>query len=222
MDARFTAASTSNGDDGAVEAPQGNNRINTIYLFTFLATLLLLGLISGSIITRAIILRRRWRRQREQSDVPPLTFGDVLLPARVVESRRIHQPTLKRPIMHDIWVLASGMLDPCSEWVHLKPLSFRACKTKKYQSSHSIVSCTPEPGKRRVHALRYFGGCELESSSIPPPSQPQGLVTVLVAMPSVRNARSTEGFPNVALGMRREPYITDEHYTKEILQRLMA
>ena len=76
------------------------------YRFTFLATLILLVLISFAIVFRSLVLRRRFRHQMEEA----LAAGAILPMPSLRSNRRRRNRTDpgERPIIYDTWVTPGG------------------------------------------------------------------------------------------------------------------
>lgn len=76
----------------------------SLYLYTFLITLLILFGVSCGIVVRSIVLRRRFRRQIQNA-----IDSGMALPPRVAASRagRRHQFG-ERPVMHEVWLNYKG------------------------------------------------------------------------------------------------------------------
>ena len=73
------------------------------FRFTFLATLVLLILISFAIIVRSFVLRRRFRRRVEEA----LAAG-AILPVPAPRGNRQRRDHRERPIIYDTWVKSGG------------------------------------------------------------------------------------------------------------------
>ncbi|KAH7910493.1 hypothetical protein BJ138DRAFT_1114047 [Hygrophoropsis aurantiaca] len=141
------------GGGGSGNSGGGNGGTSsTLYLFTFLATLFVLLLVSSAIILRSFILRRRFRRRVEEAlanglflDLPPPPGP----PIRALG---------EKPKLFDRWVvpatdgIARGQIigDEKSNWAWetLMPVSAHMVKPPKSSSSNSstLSSSTPAPG----------------------------------------------------------------------------
>ncbi|THV05273.1 hypothetical protein K435DRAFT_773976 [Dendrothele bispora CBS 962.96] len=108
---------SSNGGQNNPQSSQGN-----LYLFTFLATLLVLLLISCSIVFRSFVLRRRYQRRLQEA----LASGGVLAP-RTQGSHRKRFRT--RPKFFDVWLSEGGEI-----WEDIMPVS--ACHIKPKRRSN--------------------------------------------------------------------------------------
>ncbi|TDL15030.1 hypothetical protein BD410DRAFT_796767 [Rickenella mellea] len=93
---------------------------STLYLYTFVATLVVLLAISGAIILRSIILRRRQRRLVEEA----IRNGTYVPP-----SQRYDPKLAKRPLLHDAYMKEAHVHQPESsemtmeKWSDIRPLS---------------------------------------------------------------------------------------------------
>jgi len=89
------------GSDGMMEPTQGGSS-STLYLYTFLVTLILLCSISAVIITRSYYIRRRFRRQVEEA----LRNGQVLSPSGLLglSSSATSKLFGTPPKLWDVWV----------------------------------------------------------------------------------------------------------------------
>ncbi|KAG9315486.1 hypothetical protein JVU11DRAFT_3099 [Chiua virens] len=88
--------------------------------FTFLATILILVLLSASLLLRSYILRRRYRRRFQQAyaDYPTLDGGppdalDLLDPWERFRRRATRRGLGPKPVLCDIWILPPDKDDTC-------------------------------------------------------------------------------------------------------------
>ncbi|KAG9026731.1 hypothetical protein FRB95_008537 [Tulasnella sp. JGI-2019a] len=78
----------------------GGGGNNSLYLYTFLITLLILFGVSCGIVARSIVLRRRFRMQIQSA-----IDNGMALPARVAASRAAKRGLFgERPVMHEVWL----------------------------------------------------------------------------------------------------------------------
>ncbi|CAE6366300.1 unnamed protein product [Rhizoctonia solani] len=123
---------TNGGDNGG---NNGSNVINggggvnsTLYLFTFLTTLLLLLAVSCGIVIRSFVLRRRFHRRVEEA-----IAAGVLLPGQGdggVGPRghfgTYRRPIGEKPIMWEVWIdpsVGGKYPSASSEWSNIQPLA---------------------------------------------------------------------------------------------------
>ncbi|KAF9267478.1 hypothetical protein L218DRAFT_995721 [Marasmius fiardii PR-910] len=117
-----TSSSTVATTEATASSTQPSSPTNSsnLYLFTFVATLFVLLLISSTIIFRSYILRRRYQRNLQEA----LASGVILTP-REQGSRRKRFRT--RPKFYDAW------LDPAGDdtWEDIMPVSVLPVKPKR-------------------------------------------------------------------------------------------
>ncbi|CUA66719.1 hypothetical protein RSOLAG22IIIB_00166 [Rhizoctonia solani] len=130
------ASPTSGGADGGSNGNNGNNNFNsgggvnsTLYLFTFLTTLLLLLAVSCGIVIRSFVLRRRFHRRVEEAIAAGVLLpgqGDAGMGAggRLGAFRR---PIGEKPKLWEVWidpsVSDSKHSSTSSEWSNIRPLA---------------------------------------------------------------------------------------------------
>ncbi|KAJ6596338.1 hypothetical protein DFH09DRAFT_1407508 [Mycena vulgaris] len=92
--------------------PQGCNAPPpaTLYLYTFLSTLIILLMVSGGIIARSVVLRRRQQIA--------IANGTWVSPTRRRES---HYTTRPKPVMFDAYVAVDGKNGKEERWATIKP-----------------------------------------------------------------------------------------------------
>ncbi|KAG8882552.1 hypothetical protein FRB98_003593 [Tulasnella sp. 332] len=97
--------STQSSSSGSSSGGLGGGGNNSLYLYTFLITLLILFGVSCGIVVRSIVLRRRFRQQIQIA----IDTG-MALPQHVAASRagRRHQFG-ERPKMHEVWLDYKGI-----------------------------------------------------------------------------------------------------------------
>ncbi|CAE6438376.1 hypothetical protein ACGC1H_006995 [Rhizoctonia solani] len=123
---------TNGGDNGG---NNGNNGINggggvnsTLYLFTFLTTLLLLLAVSCGIVIRSFVLRRRFHRRVEEA-----IAAGVLLPGQGDggmgprgQFGAFRRSIGEKPTMWEIWIdpsVGGKYPSASSEWSNIQPLA---------------------------------------------------------------------------------------------------
>ncbi|KAF5369260.1 hypothetical protein D9758_002634 [Tetrapyrgos nigripes] len=151
-----SSTSTSSSETSAPSSP-GNNQQQSppnqgnLYLFTFLATLLVLLLISCSIVFRSFVLRRRYRRRLQEA----LASGGVLAP-RTQGSHRKRFRT--RPRFFDVWLNEGG-----DTWEDTMPVAACAIKPKRrfnatsdkvpQSPSQAVGVAQPQTARARLTSL---------------------------------------------------------------------
>ncbi|KAG1723213.1 hypothetical protein EDB19DRAFT_1764213 [Suillus lakei] len=101
----------------SAEGNQQPSTSTTLYLFTFLATLFVLLLISASIIFRSFLVRRRFRRRVEDA-LGQGVFHDMQPSALGLTSRFIG----KKPSVHEAWV-EQDVLREKAQWQAIMPVT---------------------------------------------------------------------------------------------------
>ncbi|PCH40078.1 hypothetical protein WOLCODRAFT_162076 [Wolfiporia cocos MD-104 SS10] len=218
------SATTSNANSGSHTTP------SSLYLFTFLATLFLLLFVSGAIVLRSFILRRRFRRRIEEA----IAAGVVLAPQNAGSSRSYRK--LEKP---ELW---DALLAPAADdaWRSIMPV---AAKTS-FLPSPGAGSGSPDPAStasplqsattpsrsllRPFVRRRTTAPPSQPLTPVPTSPQPQSesvpmdlmatssavQVTVLIQMPNPhRPARTmdiTEQMTSSLKGKKRSSYWEDE------------
>jgi len=110
-----TQSSPSPGPTSEPNGPPGQS--SSLYLFTFLATLLLLLAVSCAIVVRSFILRRRFRRRIEEA-----IAAGVLIPGSLDDGpgggmgRNRRRDFGEKPKLWEVWVDENGQIhDPASK-----------------------------------------------------------------------------------------------------------
>ncbi|KAG2153054.1 uncharacterized protein EDB93DRAFT_1136325 [Suillus bovinus] len=113
----FIQPSTSQSSTAGDTDQPPSDTSTTLYLFTFLATLFVLLLISASIIFRSFLIRRRFRRRVEDAlaqgvyiDLQPSVLG--------LTSRYIGE----KPSVHEAWVKQDALQEK-SQWQAIMPVT---------------------------------------------------------------------------------------------------
>lgn len=153
----------------------------TLYLFTFLATLFVLLLISASIIFRSFLVRRRFRQRVEDA----LAQGVVLdLQSSVLglTSRYIGE----KPSVHEAWV-EQGVLREKPQWQAIMPVT--ALLTHRVEPSAESRLPHESPQQQRPSFLarfkRHSSSPDSHPATIIPDHTPDDSVSVcvLISMP---------------------------------------
>jgi len=170
-----------------------------LYLYTFLATLLLLLAISAMIVGRSILVRRRTRHIVEQA----IANGTWITP-----SPKIPINLRDKPYLHHAYTVIApqhedSSLKKAALWDSIKPVSVSLAKSDVVRAVHqlSVQESLPNPPPRRAPMARLFRS----RTSVPPPSnipEPQVssslppqeyetiTVSVMIAMPSLLEFKS--------------------------------
>ncbi|KAJ7147468.1 hypothetical protein C8R43DRAFT_1010936 [Mycena crocata] len=173
----------------SVSSSTGNSNL---YLFTFLATLILLLTVSCSIICRAVFMRRRFRRRVDRA----MAQGLVLTPP---EQGSHNLSFGAQPKLFDVWL--TDLKNPSSSWADITPIS--AQPLPGTDSEHfstfgsSVSSKLPSTIRSAPSTVR---------SEAPPEYAAEALqVSVLVAMPQAP-ATEKDQLPEVAFGFTHSLY----------------
>ncbi|KAF9049665.1 hypothetical protein BDZ89DRAFT_659002 [Hymenopellis radicata] len=145
------------------------NTSNSLYLFTFLATLFLLVLITSSIVLRSLIIRARFRVQQEVSiaqGVPPEQ-----------ESRSTHRRKHrlgKKPKLYDTWIFPGERDESVHQWHGMMPLGAQVIK---------------DPIRKARIARERLMAARLQQSLLKTPADTRKIVqvSVLIALPRPAN-----------------------------------
>ncbi|CEL60780.1 hypothetical protein RSOLAG1IB_04019 [Rhizoctonia solani AG-1 IB] len=132
----------SNNGGGGGSGGGGGGVNSTLYLFTFLTTLLLLLAVSCGIVIRSFILRRRFHRRVEEA-----IAAGVLLPGQGDAGMgpggnvgAFRRPIGEKPKMWEVWIDPSAGIDkqssPSGEWSGIQPVA----ATRIYEVSRSIAT----------------------------------------------------------------------------------
>jgi len=180
----------------------------TLYLYTFLSTLIILLLVSAAIILRSVVLRRRQQIA--------IANGTWVPPASRREHTHVHRP---KPQMFDLYI-AEGAKEENQEWGSMKPFS----ASDITESSKTPVVVSPPAAVPYIH-IRQVVREEMRSmwrlqnplrppQSAPPPpdveltspnpasSSPSRVrIATLVAMPSQGTDTEAEELPYLEFGI---------------------
>jgi len=211
--------------------PTNNNSDDSpsLYLITFLATLFLLFLISGGIVIRAIILRRRLRRGVDDASV-----AGPILPTNF-EGRGSNRGFSEEPKLYEAWVQPAGdekwdCMMPISAQIYFNPSVTLTPKTTDADATNTISSTRTRTLSILNRITHWRGSISISPT---PNSDHQSLftasrltpggdnnrgnvqVSVLVAMPSPKSKSSfsmDKGedvevvVPEIAVGVAQLPY----------------
>ncbi|KAG1738023.1 hypothetical protein EDB19DRAFT_1829310 [Suillus lakei] len=188
-----------------------------LYLYTFLATLVLLLAVSSAIVIRSLILRRRHQRIVEEA-----IRAGTWLPHQPYDHRgsRRRRDIGKKPKLWEAWLRngdEEGSADGKCSWDDIMPVY--AAHIKSAPTARSPRPESPQPrsdaSSRTMHFLRPFRTpfspapatsspivASTPVSSSPSTSAPPAVsVAVLIAMPAAQHAREVDGPPVVELGI---------------------
>ncbi|KAF9780721.1 hypothetical protein BJ322DRAFT_1023455 [Thelephora terrestris] len=206
-------------DSNPSNPPEGggggnNNQMSNLYLYTFLATLLLLLAISVLIVGRSIFIRRRAHRLLEEN-----VRNGVLPP-------QTGRPVVKfgaKPKLFDVYAARNtipgrpSLGDGLLAWANLKPLS-ATLRRPTSPSSRAPVSQSPTPTEpppsllfRLVPQLRPVPRIVTSDSSAHPleTRQPHNsilTVSVMIAMPTPPTLHSSgDTIPPIQIGVTHLP-----------------
>ncbi|KAG1773271.1 hypothetical protein EV702DRAFT_1131251 [Suillus placidus] len=188
-----------------------------LYLYTFLATLVLLLAVSSAIVIRSLVLRRRHQRIVEEA-----IRAGTWLPHQPYDPRgsRRRRDIGKKPKLWEAWLRSSneeGPADGKCAWYDIMPVY--AAHIKSVATPQSPRPESPQirsdPSSRTMRFLRPFrtpfSPAPATSSPIVPStpvfsspaiSAPPAIsVAVLIAMPTPQHAREGDGPPAIELGV---------------------
>ncbi|KAJ7291593.1 hypothetical protein C8J57DRAFT_1273470 [Mycena rebaudengoi] len=169
------------GGGGPGSGPNAN-----LYLYTFLATLVLLLGVSGAIIVRSLLLRRRHRRMVEEA----IANGTWIPPAP-----RIKVDLRKKPKLWDAYVSPPPGAGEGKEWDRVMPFAAsyaRPPAPSRTPSSHNLASAaavsspslSPNTATSPHSLAPAFAGDSAAAIDSAGLVQPRVRVAVLIAMPS--------------------------------------
>ncbi|EGN97997.1 hypothetical protein SERLA73DRAFT_182816 [Serpula lacrymans var. lacrymans S7.3] len=188
-----SSSSSSNTDSG-----QPGTTSSTLYLFTFLATLFVLLLISSAIILRSFVLRRRFRRRVEEAIAAGI-YIDVA--PRAAAGSRTFRVLGEKPKFYETWITPTNN----QKWDGLMPISAQIAPTKPSRpdkqfsflpasTTTNAITTTPDSPPRTFlgRSLRNpFTRAPPSPPTPPPVSSPvveeqeeRIAVSVLISMPS--------------------------------------
>ncbi|KAG0701631.1 hypothetical protein DFH29DRAFT_925588 [Suillus ampliporus] len=186
-----------------------------LYLYTFLATLVLLLAVSSAIVIRSLILRRRHQRIVEEA-----IRAGTWLPHQPYDPRgsRRRRDVGKKPKLWETWLRTDdGGADTKCTWDDIMPVYAAHVKSAPSSQSPRPESAQPrsDAQSRTMRFLRpfhtRFSAAAATSSPIvvltPVSSSPSRSaspavnVAVLIAMPTPHHTREGDGPPVVELGV---------------------
>ncbi|KAF8608559.1 hypothetical protein BDV93DRAFT_518648 [Ceratobasidium sp. AG-I] len=125
-----TTTDYNNGNNGGYQSGGSGGVNSTLYLFTFLTTLLLLLAVSCGIVIRSFVLRRRFHRRVEEAIAAgvllPSQTGDIGMgPGGTISVFRRHIG--EKPKMWEVWIDERSPSDnhamTASEWSKIQPVA---------------------------------------------------------------------------------------------------
>ncbi|KAJ7441089.1 hypothetical protein FB451DRAFT_119536 [Mycena latifolia] len=179
--------------------PQGCNAPPpaTLYLYTFLSTLIILLLVSGGIIARSVVLRRRQQIA--------IANGWVPAPRR----RENTYTTRPKPVMFDAYVVVDEPKSRAERWTAMKPFSASDVVPPPTVPVSPPQPEPPQPARptRSVFITPFRAPSPPPPPTFepaPPPSPSNSTevrVAVLVAMPSQDPPQDAEDLPYLEFGI---------------------
>ncbi|ESK94973.1 hypothetical protein Moror_13978 [Moniliophthora roreri MCA 2997] len=188
------------------------NSSSNLYLFTFLATLFVLLLISSTIIFRSYILRRRYQQRLQEA----LASGAILAPRSPGSHRKRFRT---RPKLYDAFLDYGG-----DTWDEIMPASVQPVRSKRRRKQQAALHTPAQLGAiERVRRAFNFHRPLITAHEEPampydssPPSSPENekasqfpsgmlQIAVLVSMPSNRDQPINDDgeIPEVVFGVTR-------------------
>jgi len=218
----FTGAGSDPSNSPGPSNPGNGTTSSSLYLYTFLATLLLLLAISGGIVFRSVLIRRRTRRMIEEA----IRNGTWIPPAP-----RTPVKLSDKPALYDAYTILSKkhhdesfLKEKPGLWSAIKPVSTTLVTNEKstthieqmtIQDDESITRRSGyQPLVSRLLQWRKFSSspssASLEATSFPAPDPTQkstALVSVMISMPTPPEQQNLDktGFPVVTLGIAHVP-----------------
>ncbi|KAF9020767.1 hypothetical protein BDZ89DRAFT_1071967 [Hymenopellis radicata] len=207
MDPFPTASQAS--QTGTADAGNSLNSSASLYLYTFLATLVLLLGVSAAIVFRSLILRRRHRAMIDEA-----IRNGTWVPPTNGRGRRI-DPS-EKPLMHDAHLIVEAKYAH-HEWDLMTPFSVSYSVPAGERVQAASPAPAPQPRRERIRGVLRHIWSHFSSSPAPPapepaiPLTPPPLpdassgplrVSVLIAMPSQNhNYAEHEELPHVEFGV---------------------
>lgn len=164
---------------------------STLYLFTFLTTLLLLLAVSCGIVIRSFILRRRFHRRVEEAIAAgvllPSQTGDIGMgPGGTINVFR--RPLGEKPKMWEVWIDEPSSGDNhapiASEWSDIQPvavtrLSDAPPKPKVEQTGETPAPSAPASAFNRLTSRLLFGRGRTPTPANATPASPEAPLPTL-------------------------------------------
>ncbi|SJL14418.1 uncharacterized protein ARMOST_17874 [Armillaria ostoyae] len=198
---------SSSGGNGFGDNGNGNdggslNSSASLYLYTFLATLILLLGVSAAIVFRSLILRRRHRRMVEEA----IRNGTWIPPTN---GRGMRYDPSQKPIMHEA---AMNVQKNHHDWEACKPFSVSYTVAAQNRTAHPAPPPPQQDNSARARIRRIWS--HVDASPLPPPLSPSASdapllpdpsggplrVSVLVAMPSQHYGERQDELPHLEFG----------------------
>lgn len=211
-----TSATTSASSTPSSSSEPSLTSSAALYLYTFLATLVLLLAVSSAIVIRSLILRRRHQRIVEEA----IRTG-TWLPHQAYDPRssRRRRDIGKKPKMWEAWLRSrDGGDDGKCAWNDIMPIYASYAKASPQFPAEESAETQSDVQSRTMRFLRPFhrhpsslqspNVASAPASSSPPRSASPALrVAVLVAMPCPpqQRAREMDGPPVIELGVVELP-----------------
>jgi len=147
-----TATETSGGGNSYNNGGTGGGVNSTLYLFTFLTTLLLLLAVSCGIVIRSFVLRRRFHRRVEEAIAAgvllPSQTGDIAMgPGGTISVYR--RPIGEKPKMWEVWIDEGSSNNHhsslASEWTKVQPVAVTRLSDTPSNPKFESSADTPAP-----------------------------------------------------------------------------
>ncbi|KAK0451195.1 uncharacterized protein EV420DRAFT_1482599 [Desarmillaria tabescens] len=201
-----STASGNNGNNspgtGAGNDGGSLNSSASLYLYTFLATLILLLGVSAAIVFRSLILRRRHRRMVEEA----IRNGTWIPPTN---GRGMRFDPSQKPIMYEA---AMNIQKNRHDWEACKPFSVSYTVAAHNRTPPPAPPSSQQDNSARARFRRIWS--HVDASPLPPPlastapdaplfPDPSGgplRVSVLVAMPSQHYGEQQDELPHLEFG----------------------
>ncbi|KAK0184828.1 hypothetical protein F5146DRAFT_1073855 [Armillaria mellea] len=195
-------SSTGFGDTGSGNDGGSLNSSASLYLYTFLATLILLLGVSAAIVFRSLILRRRHRRMVEEA----IRNGTWIPPTN---GRGIRYDPSQKPILHEA---AMHVQKNHHDWEACKPFSVSYTVAAQNRTAPPATPPIQQDNSARARLRRVWS--HVDASPLPPPLSPPASdtpllpepsggplrVSVLVAMPSQHYGEQQDELPHLEFG----------------------
>ncbi|KAK0472493.1 hypothetical protein IW261DRAFT_1507714 [Armillaria novae-zelandiae] len=197
-----SSSGTGFGDSGNNDGGGSLNSSASLYLYTFLATLILLLGVSAAIVFRSLILRRRHRRMVEEA----IRNGTWIPPTN---GRGIRYDPSQKPIMHEA---AMNVQKNHHDWEACKPFSVSYTVAAQNRTAPPALPPLLQDNSARARLRRIWS--HVDASPLPPPLSPAASdapllpdpsggplrVSVLVAMPSQHYGEQQDELPHIEFG----------------------
>ncbi|KAG9127259.1 hypothetical protein FRC07_015117 [Ceratobasidium sp. 392] len=176
--------STGGGFNGGNGGGTTGSVNSTLYLFTFLTTLLLLLAVSCGIVIRSFVLRRRFHRRVEEAIAAgvllPSQTGDIAMgPGGTINVYR--RPVGEKPKMWEVWIdERTGGHHPslAADWTKVQPVAVtrlsEVLAKSKFESSAAVPDAPPPSMSafQRLASHLPFGRGRPRAPTAPTPASP--------------------------------------------------